>query len=125
MKILHIDTDEYCGIRCLDSDSLIIWDDEDIVNAIEGSCVLAVVSSVCPDACAVGELPLSDAWAKHYAEHESDSSLEDMIQSADMDAVAIQVVRSGMACGPYHETTYFLIPNDTVSTRLCSSDEKF
>lgn len=122
MKILPINPDEYCGISCLESDSLILWDDEDIVYAIEGSCILAVVSSVCQESCAVGGLPLSEAWEKHYAELASDSSLEEMIQSAEMDAVAIQVVRSGMACGPYQETNYFLIPTDPSKTQLCPVD---
>lgn len=123
MKILPINPEEYCGIRCLESDSLILWDDEDIVYAIEGSCILAVVSSVCPESCAVGGLPLSEGWATHYAKYESDLSLEEMIQSAEMDAIAVQVVRSGMACGPYQETTYFLIPTDLNKTQLCSVDE--
>ena len=124
MKILPINPEEYCGIRCLESDSLILWDDEDIVYAIEGSCILAVVSSVCQESCAVGGLPLSEAWENHYAEHSSDSSLEEMIQSAEMDAIAVQVVRSGMACGPYKETTYFLIPTDLSKTQLCLTDEE-
>lgn len=124
MKILPINPDEYCGIRCLESDGLILWDDEDIVYAIEGSCILAVVSSVCPESCAVGGLPLSEAWESHYSEHSSESSLEEMIQSAEMDAVAVQVVRSGMACGPCQETTYFLIPTDPSKTQLCSIDEE-
>ncbi len=124
MKILSVNTNEHFGIRCLDSDSLILWNDEDVVYAIEGSCILAVVSSLCPENCAVGGLPLSEEWSAHYAQNASDSSLEEMIQRADMDAVALQVIRSNMACGPYRETTYFLIPSDLSRTQLCSANEK-
>jgi hypothetical protein len=124
VKIFPVNTNEYSGIRCLDSGSLILWDDEDIVDAIDGSCILAVVSSLCPENCAVGGLPLSEAWDAYYSENASESSLEEMIQNADLDAVALQVIRSGMACGPYHETTYFLIPSDLSHTQFCLANEE-
>jgi len=120
VKILPVNTDEHFGIKCIDSDSLILWNDDEIVDAIEGSCILAVVSSLCPENCAVGGLPLSEAWGAYYAQSAAYASLEDIVQGADMDAVALQVIRSGMACGPNHETTYFLIPTDRSKTEFLS-----
>lgn len=124
MKIFTVNINEHSGFRCLDSDSLILWDDENIVDAIEDSCVLAVVSSLCPENCAVGGLPLSKEWETHYARNAADSCLEEMILSAEMDAVALQVIRSGIACGPSQETTYFLIPSDLSHTKLCTVNEE-
>jgi hypothetical protein len=112
MKINKIDVEVFCGFKCLISGKNIFWDDDDIVDAIDSSCTRAVISSLCPECCAIGDLLLSEEWEKYYDRNASDMSLEEMIQSADLDAIAIEVVRSGQACGPFHETTYFLIPED-------------
>ncbi len=120
MIINKINTEKYFGFKCLASDKLVLWNDDDIVSSIEGSCVLAVVSSLCPETCAVGGLPFSEYWASHYDKHASMLSLEEMIQNLDIDAIAFQINQSGTSCGPYQDTTYFLIPNNPGKIQLYS-----
>jgi hypothetical protein len=112
MKIIPFDIDLYSGVRCPDSDIEIDFQDEDITDYLDETFVLAVISSVCPETCATGG-SLNDAWMKFYEEHD-DESLEDKIKAFPGPYQAIEVSRSGMACGPVGETTYFVVPQDSV-----------
>lgn len=87
MEIVEIDDQEYCGIQCLISGHVIGWDDEDVADAIAGSCLLLVVTSLCPEECAVGGLALSSQWAAHYAQNlsdEADDPLDELVESMEV-----------------------------------------
>ena len=112
MKIIPFNIDLYSGVRCPDSNIEIHFQDENITDYLDKTFVLAVIASVCPEACAIGG-SLNDAWVKFYEEHD-DESLEDKIKAFPGPYQAIEVSRNGMACGPVGEITYFVLPKGSV-----------
>jgi len=67
MKIERIDTDEIIGLTCPITGHRILWDDEDIADVLPGTVVLAVITSLYSEECAVEGMPLAEAWNQHYA----------------------------------------------------------
>jgi len=113
MKIEHIDTDEIIGIRCPVTGKRILWDDEYISDVLPGTVVLAVITSLYPEECAVEGLPLAAAWNQHYASADTRKlTLDEIVEAIPASGKALKVVSGGMACGPVCDVTYFIVPEE-------------
>ena len=113
MKIERINSDEIIGIICPKTGNRILWDDEYISDVLSGSVVSAVVCSLCPEDCGVGNLPLSDAWKAHYASvNTRKMTLDEVVESFSVKGKALKVISGGIACGPVYDVTYFIVPQD-------------
>jgi hypothetical protein len=110
MRIESIDTDEIIGLTCPKTGNRILWGDEDIEDVLRGSVVLAVITSLCPEECAVDWLPLATAWKAHYERSSTPMmTLDEVVEAFPASGKALKVVSSGMACGPVHDVTYFIV----------------
>ena len=113
MKIERIDTDEIVGLRCPNTGTQNLWDDEDIADVLPGTVVLAVVTSLCPEECGVEDLPLAASWRSHYASANTRKmTLDEVVEAFPESGKALKVVSGGMACGPVYDVTYFFVPAD-------------
>jgi hypothetical protein len=113
MKIERIDKDEIVGLRCPNTGTSILWDDEDIAYVLTGTAVLAVITSLCPEECGVKDLPLAAAWKLHYSSANTRKmTLDEVVEAFPASGKALKVVGGGMACGPVYDVTYFIVPED-------------
>jgi hypothetical protein len=113
MKIEQIDKDEIVGLRCPETGTRILWDDEDIADVLSGTVVLAVVTSQTPDECAVEGMPLGEAWNRHYASvNTRKMSLDEVVESFPASGKALEVVYNGIACGSVCDSVYYVVPED-------------
>lgn len=93
MRIEQIDTDEIIGLKCPKTESRIYWDDEAIADVLPGTVVSAVVSSRCPEECAVETLPLAAAWKQHYGSVQAmKMSLDEVVEAFLAAGRALKVV---------------------------------
>jgi len=113
MKIERIDTDEIVGLRCPKTRTSILWDDEDIADVLPGTVVLAVITSLCPEECAVEDMPLAAAWKSHYQSVNAwKLGLEKTVEAFPASGRALEVVYSGIACGPVCDVAYYIVPEE-------------
>ncbi len=112
MKIEQIDTDEIVGLKCPKTGNRILWDDEYIEDALRGTVVSAVVTSLCPDECSIW-MPLAAAWATHFKNANTRKlTLNEVIEAFPAPGKAVKVVSSGIACGLVSDVTYFIVPEE-------------
>ncbi len=121
MKIIQVDPDLHSGILCLESEQKIIWDDEFIQDALEGSCVECVIINAMPETCAMGG-PLKKQWERFYRDN-CFSSLEETVKYFSSDLIALKVVQTGFACGFFQQVTYFILPATSRFEWIESKDE--
>ena len=113
MKIERIDTDEIVGLRCPKTGTSILWDDEGIADVLPSTVVLAVVTSLCPDECAVEGMPLAAAWKSHYeSANTRKMTLDEVVEAFPASGKALKIANSGMACGLVYDVTYFIVPEE-------------
>lgn len=113
MKIERIDTDEIVGLTCPKTGNRILWDDEDIEDALRGSVVLGVVTSLYPEECGFDWMPLAAEWKKHYTSSNTRKmNLDEVTEAFPGEGKALKVVSGGIACGPAYDVTYFIVPED-------------
>ena len=111
MKIERIDTDEIIGLKCPKTGNRILWDDEDIEDVLPSTIVLAVITSLCPEECALEDMPLAEAWKQHYAKvNTRKMSLDEVLEAFPASGKALKVASSGIACGLAYDVTYFIVP---------------
>lgn len=110
MKVEQIDTDEIVGLTCPKTGNRILWDDDAIEDALRGSVVLGVVTSLYPEECGFEWMPLAAAWKAHYQSADTRKmGLDEAVEGFPAPGKALKVVSGGMACGPVFDATYFLI----------------
>jgi hypothetical protein len=113
MRIERIDTDEIVGLNCPATGNRILWADEDIEDVLPGTVVLAVLTNLCPDECAVDGLPLAAAWNQHYASVDTRKlTLDEIVEAFPASGKALKVCGGGMACSPVFDVTYFIVPEE-------------
>lgn len=113
MRIDVIDTDDIIGITCPATGNRILWDDEDIEDSLRGSVVSAVISSLYPEECAFGWMRLAAEWNQHYASADTRKlTLDEIVESLPASGKALKIISRGMACGPLHDVTYFIVPDN-------------
>lgn len=119
MRIERIDTDEIVGLKCLKTGHHILWNDENIADVLPGTVVSAVVSSLCPEECAVENLPQAEAWKQHYADvNIRKMSLDEVVEAFPAAGKALKVVSGGITCGPMGRR------DPTTSSRMTASSKK-
>lgn len=110
MRIERIDTDEIIGLTCPKTGNCILWDDDDIEDALRGSVVLGVVTSQYPEECGFDWMPMAAAWKEHYAGADRRKmSVDEVVEAFPALGKALKVVSGGIACGPVCDATYFII----------------
>jgi hypothetical protein len=113
MKIEQIDTDEIVGLKCPITGTCILWDDEDIAAVLPGTVVLAVITSLYPEECAVEDMPLAAAWKSHYrSANTRKMTLDEVVAAFAASGKALKVVSSGIACGLMYDVTFFIVPEE-------------
>lgn len=113
MKVERIDTDEIVGLTCPKTGNRILWADDDIEDALRGSIVLGIVTSLYPEECGFNWMPLAAAWKAHYAVADTRKmSLDEVVEAFPAPGKALKVLSSGIACGPVYHVTYFIVPED-------------
>ena len=113
MRIERIDTDEIIGLTCPVTGNRILWDDENIEDALRGSVVSAIIASVCPEECGFDWMPMAAAWNEHYASTDARKlTLDEVVEAFPAKEKALKVVSGGIACGPVCDVTYFVVPYD-------------
>ena len=113
MKIERIDTDEIVGLKCPITGTCILWDDEDIAAVLPGTVVLAVITSLYPEECAVEDMPLAATWKSHYESASTrKTTLDEVVEAFAASGKALKVVSSGIACGTVYDATYYIVPED-------------
>ena len=112
MEIVRFDSDLFLGVRCPTSGLKIDFQDENITDYIDSTFVLGVFLSIQPEECAIGG-ELNEEWMKFYARNCDDMSLDEMITHFPGPYKAIEVNSYGMACGPVHDTAYYVVPKDS------------
>lgn len=116
MRIERIDTDEVVGLSCPKTGNRILWDDDDIEDALRGSVVLGVVTSMYPEECGVDWMPIAAAWKAHYQRASTQKmGLDEVVEAFLEPGKALKVVSGGIACGPVYDVTYFIVPEDLPS----------
>lgn len=116
MKIERVDTDEIIGLTCPKTGNRILWEDENIEDALRGSVVLGIVTSLYPEECGFDWMPIAAAWKAHYrAANTREMSLDEVVEAFSAPGNALKVVSGGMACGPVYDVTYFIVPEDLPS----------
>ncbi len=125
MKIERIDKDAIVGLRCPKTGTSILWDDEDIADVFPGTVVLAVITSLCPEECAVEGMPLAAAWMSHYeSANTRKMTLDEVVEAFPASGKALKVVGGGMACGPANDVAYFIVPEDLPDECLIRTPEE-
>ena len=123
MKIEQIDTDEIVGLKCPITGTCILWDDEDIADVLPGTVVLAVITSLYPEECAVEDMPLAAAWKSHYASVNAwKLGLDKVVEAFPASGKALKIANSGMACGPVYDVTYFIVPEEVLDECFIHAD---
>ena len=113
MKIERIDTDEIVGFICPATGNRILWDDEGIEDCLRGSVVSAIITSLCPEECGFDWMPMAAAWNEHYASADTRKlTLDEVVEVFPASGKALKIVSIGMTCGPVHDVTYFIVPED-------------
>lgn len=113
LRIERIDKDDIVGLRCPKTGTRILWDDEDIAYVLPGTVVQAVITSMCPEECAVNDMPLAEAWRSHYASANTRKmTLDEVVEAFPASGKALKVAGGGIACGPVYDVTYFVVPAD-------------
>lgn len=113
MKIERIDTNEIVGLTCPKTGKRVIWTDEDIEDALRGTVVLGVVTSLYPEECGFDWMPLASAWKAHYqSANTRKMSLDEVVESFPAPGKALKVVSGGIACGPVYDVTYLVVPEN-------------
>lgn len=113
MKVERIDTDEIVGLTCPKTGNRILWNDGDIEDALRGSVVLGVLTSLYPEECGFDWMPLAQAWKAHYARADTRKmTLDEIIEVFAAPGKALKVVSGGIACGPVHDVTYYIVLED-------------
>jgi hypothetical protein len=116
MRIERVDTDEIIGLTCPKTGNRILWNDDDIEDALRGSIVRAVVTGLYPEECAIEDMPLASAWKLHYASvNTRKMSLDEVVEAFPASGRALKVVSGGIACGPVRDATFFIVPPDLSS----------
>jgi len=104
------------GIKCLDSGETLYWDDEDIASCVPQTCIQLIVNGIAPEMCAVGGLPLSEAWQKFYDQHSDDyDSLEELIQAFPFEGVVLLYDPQGPIWS--NDKTFFFMPSNAQMPR--------
>jgi hypothetical protein len=110
MRIERVDTDEIIGLTCPKTGNRILWNDDDIEDALRGSIVRAVVTGLYPEECAIEDMPLASAWKLHYASvNTRKMSLDEVVEAFPASGRALKVVSGGIACGPVYDVTYYIL----------------
>lgn len=110
-NIQIIDTNSHSGIKTAESGQTIYWADDDIVDHLPQSCIQLVISALCPEECACGELPLSEEWRLFYAKwDEKDQPLSDLVGLFPFNGV-ILVLEQGPKWA--NDVTYFFMPSNS------------
>lgn len=113
MTIERIDPDEIVGLKCPKTGHRILWNDEDIEDVLPGTVVLAVITSLAPEECAIENLPLAAAWKQHYASVRArELSLDEVVEALPAAGKALKVVSGGITCGCVADVTYHIVPED-------------
>jgi hypothetical protein len=77
----------------------VLWDDEDIADALPGTVVQAVITSMCPEECAVEGMPLAAAWKSHYTSANTRKmTLDEVVEAFPASGKALKVKGGGIAC---------------------------
>ncbi len=113
MKIEQIDKDEIVGLRCPETGTRILWDDEDIADVLSGTVVLAVITSQTPEECAVEGMPLAEVWKAHYASvNTGKMCLDEVVEAFPASGKALEVDYCGIACGSVCDVVYYIVPEE-------------
>lgn len=113
MKIELIDTDEIIGLICSVTGNRILWDDESIEDALCGSVVSAIITSLYPEECGFAWMPLAASWNRHYASANTRKmTLDEVVEAFPASGKALKVIGGGMACGWITNATYFIVPEE-------------
>lgn len=111
MRIERIDADEIVGFICPATGNRILWDDENIEDSLRGSVVFAIITSLFPEECGFGWMPLAAEWNQHYASADTRTlTLDEIVEAFPAPGKALKVVSGGMACGPVQDATFFIVP---------------
>lgn len=113
MRIERIDTDEIIGLNCPATGNRILWDDEEIEDALRGSVVSAIITSLYPEECGFDWMPLAAAWKTHYGSvNTRKMTMDEVVEAFPASGKALKVVSGGIACGLVSDVTYFIVPED-------------
>lgn len=113
MRIEQIDTDGIIGLTCPKTGNGILWGDEDIEDVLRGSVVSAIITSLYPEECGFGWMPMAAAWNQHYASADTRNlTLDEIVEAFPASGRALKVVGGGVACGPVHYVTFFFVPEE-------------
>lgn len=124
MKVERIDTDEIIGLTCPATGNRILWEDENIEDALRGSVVLGVVTSLYPEECGFPWMPLAAAWRSHYADvNTRKMTLDEVVEAFPAPGKALKVVSGGIACGPVYDVSYYLVGKDLPTGCFISADD--
>ena len=114
----------YSGIRCPVSGLEIDFEDEGIAEYIAETFVLGVFASVCPEHCAIGG-ELNQEWTHFYDQNGNEMGLKELVAAFPVPYKAIEVSRSGMACGPVGETVFYVVPKNSLIEPLPRGADDF
>lgn len=124
MRIERIDTDEIVGLKCPKTGNCILWDDEYIADVLPGTVILAVITSLYPEECAVKNMPLAEAWKQYYASANTRKmSLDEVVEAFPASGKALKVVSGGIACGPVCDVTYFMVHEELLDECFIRADD--